>query len=71
MIIPSGAVRVLVATRPVDFRKGADGLCALVQETLHSRSLQWRDLRVSFETRRPREAFAVGWQRAGARIKTT
>ena len=36
MIIPSGAVRVLVATRPVDFRKGADGLCALVQETLHS-----------------------------------
>jgi transposase len=36
MIIPSGAVRVLVATRPVDFRKGTDGLCALVQETLHS-----------------------------------
>ena len=36
MIIPSGAVRVLVATRPVDFRKGADGLCALVQETLRS-----------------------------------
>src|SRR5712675_1387966 len=33
MIIPSGAVRVLVATRPVDFRKGADGLCALVQES--------------------------------------
>src|SRR5712671_127299 len=24
MIVPSGAVRVLVATRPVDFRKGAD-----------------------------------------------
>jgi transposase len=36
MIIPSGAVRVLVATRPVDFRKGMDGLCALVQETLRS-----------------------------------
>ena len=36
MIIPTGAVRVLVATRPVDFRKGTDGLCALVQETLHS-----------------------------------
>jgi transposase len=27
-------VRVLVATRPVDFRKGADGLAALVRETL-------------------------------------
>jgi len=26
MIVPSGAVRVLVATRPVDFRKGMDGL---------------------------------------------
>jgi hypothetical protein len=24
MIVPSGAVRVLVATRPVDFRKGMD-----------------------------------------------
>lgn len=27
-------VRVLVATRPVDFRKGADGLAALVQGEL-------------------------------------
>jgi transposase len=31
--VPAG-VRVLVATRPVDFRKGADGLVALVWETL-------------------------------------
>ena len=31
MIIPSGAVRVLVATRPVDFRKGMDGLAAVVR----------------------------------------
>src|SRR5438132_14264524 len=36
MIVPSGAVRVLVATRPVDFRKGMDGLAALVRETLGS-----------------------------------
>jgi transposase len=36
MIIPSGAVRVLVATRPVDFRKGMDGLAAPVQESLGS-----------------------------------
>jgi transposase len=34
MIGPSGAVRVLVATKPVDFRKGADGLAALVRETM-------------------------------------
>ena len=34
MIVPSGTVRVLVATRPVDFRKGMDGLAALVRESL-------------------------------------
>src|ERR1700738_4524926 len=31
--VPAG-VRVLVATKPVDFRKGGDGLAALVQEML-------------------------------------
>ena len=31
--VPAG-MRVLVATRPVDFRKGADGLAALVREQL-------------------------------------
>lgn len=35
MIIPAGAVRVLVAMRPVDFRKGMDGL-AVVRESLGS-----------------------------------
>ena len=34
MIGPTGAVRVMVATRPVDFRKGADGLAALVRESM-------------------------------------
>jgi len=34
VIGPSGAVRVLVATKPVDFRKGAEGLAALVREEL-------------------------------------
>ena len=34
MIGPTGAVRVLVATKPVDFRKGAEGLAALVRETM-------------------------------------
>ena len=31
--VPAG-IRVLVATKPVDFRKGADGLAALVREQL-------------------------------------
>ena len=34
MIGPAGAVRVMMATRPVDFRKGVDGLAALVRETM-------------------------------------
>ena len=34
MIVPRGGVRVLVASRPVDFRKGMDGLAALAKETL-------------------------------------
>jgi transposase len=31
--VPAG-MRVLVATKPVDFRRGADGLVALVRESL-------------------------------------
>jgi transposase len=34
VIGPTGAVRVMVATKPVDFRKGAEGLAALVCETM-------------------------------------
>jgi transposase len=34
MIGPTAAVRVMVATKPVDFRKGAEGLAALVRETM-------------------------------------
>ena len=32
MIVPPTGMRVLVATKPVDFRKGMDGLAAYVQE---------------------------------------
>jgi transposase len=34
VIGPTGAVRVMVATKPVDFRKGADGLAAIVREAI-------------------------------------
>ena len=34
MIVPSLGVKVLIAMKPVDFRKGMDGLAALVRETL-------------------------------------
>lgn len=35
-IAPGGVVRVMVATKPVDFRKGMDGLAALVKEQLRA-----------------------------------
>ena len=34
MMLPSNRVRVLVSTRPIDFRKGHDGLAALVSSVL-------------------------------------
>jgi transposase len=34
VIGPTGAVRVMIATKPVDFRKGAEGLAALVRESM-------------------------------------
>jgi transposase len=34
MIVPPSGVRVLVAIKPVDFRKGMDGLAAFAQATL-------------------------------------
>ena len=37
--VPPG-VRILLATRPVDFRKGMDGLAALVQQTLRTLNVQ-------------------------------
>jgi transposase len=36
VIGPTGTVRVMVATKPVDFRKGAEGLAALVREEMKS-----------------------------------
>ena len=39
MIAVAAGVRVLVATKPVDFRRGADSLVALVREQLAARSV--------------------------------
>ncbi len=35
MIFPSNRVRIMVATKPIDFRKGHDGLAALIKNELH------------------------------------
>jgi transposase len=48
MIFPSNRVRIMVATKPVDFRKGHDGLAALVKNELH------KDRKRSFPCTLPR-----------------
>ena len=35
MIFPSNRVRIMVATKPIDFRKGHDSLAAVVKNELH------------------------------------
>ena len=34
MIVPSPSIRVVIATKPVDFRKGHDGLAAIAEREL-------------------------------------
>jgi transposase len=36
VIGPSGTIRVVLATKPIDFRKGAEGLAALVREAMRA-----------------------------------
>ena len=36
MIAPPAGVEVLVATKPIDFRKGADGLAALIKDEMRA-----------------------------------
>lgn len=64
--LPAGA-RVLLATRPVDFRKGAYGLTALASEVLGIRSLAWR--LCSARSDRTGEDPGVGHKRCGAGVE--
>jgi len=63
--VPAG-IRVLVATKPVDFRKGGDGLAALVREALGEDPFSG----TIFQTSRPRKDFGVGWVWPGAVLET-
>ena len=49
MIGPTGVVRVMVATQPVDFRKGADGLAALVARNAVRLAFCWSHVRRRFD----------------------
>ena len=60
--IPSG-VRVLVATKPVDFRKGADGLAALALETL--KQDPFKGVVLVFRAKRADRVKIVTWDGSG------
>lgn len=45
MIFPSNRVRIIIATKPVDFRKGHDGLTALVKNELRKDTFTWPAIR--------------------------
>ena len=64
MLMPSQGVRILVATRPADFRKGHDGLAALVQSVLQEDPKAWR----LFVERYSRLFFGVIWRFASGNV---
>ena len=39
MIVPSQSIKIVIATKPVDFRKGHDGLAAYVEKELGLKEL--------------------------------
>ena len=63
MIVPPTSVRVLVATKPVDFRKGMDGLAAFVQEELKADPFSGIIYVFRAKRCRPREAAVLGRDR--------
>ena len=63
--VPAG-MQVMVATKPIDFRQGADGLVALVRETLGRGSVFRNDFRVPLETGGQNKDCGVGWLGPGA-----
>ena len=62
MIFPSNRVRIVVATQPVDFRKGHDGLAAVVKRAAAG-PVHRHGLRVPGQAGRPAEADLLGRHR--------
>src|SRR5271169_6634862 len=58
--VPAG-VKVLVATKPVDFRKGGDGLIALVPGDARAGSILWNDFCVPCQASGPCKNCGLGW----------
>ncbi|MGA7710458.1 MAG: IS66 family insertion sequence element accessory protein TnpB [Rhizomicrobium sp.] len=63
MLIPPGPVRVVMATKPVDFRKGILGLAALAKEQL--RIDPFSGVIVCFRSRRADRVKLIFWDGTG------
>lgn len=63
MISAAAGVRIMVASRPVDFRNGMDGLAAMVQQALHENPFAG-DLFV-FRTKRADRVKILYWDGTG------
>lgn len=66
MIGSSGAVRVLVATKPVDLRKGAEGLATLVRQEM--RADPFGGTIFAFRAKRADRIKLIFWDGAGQRL---
>lgn len=63
MLIPPGPIRVLMATKPVDFRKGMNGLAALVKE--HLKADPFSGTIYCFRSKRADRVKLVFWDGSG------
>jgi transposase len=63
VIAPPAGVRVLIATQPIDFRKGADGLAAIAQHVL--KEDPFSGTVIVFRTRRGDRVKLLVWDGTG------
>ena len=64
MILPTHSVQIYVASKPVDFRKGQDGLASLVQS--HLKKAPFSGAIYVFRAKRSEvKADLLGWQWSG------
>lgn len=68
MIVPPTGVRVLVATKPVDFRKGMDGLAAYVQQ--HLQTDPFSGVVYVFRSKRADKVKLLFWDQTGLVLVT-
>jgi len=70
MIAPSSNYRIYLATSPVDFRKGMDGLANYVLSNFDLDPLSGAFFDLQIEEARQDQDSNVGWDRIGSDLQT-